>query len=135
MSKPIRMEVVRIEKRSKEYINTIDAIVDGVAKDQAEKVARLTRQLVPAGPYSEGGLSKQIKVQPGKFSEGDYFIEAQGPGDYSRFYASFLEMGSTIHPWGNKNITKHLPAQPYLRPALKVYRKKITAAAQRALNR
>lgn len=127
---PIKFVIDRIEDNSREYKKMIDGLMDHVARRGADIVCADAKQLVPV---LTGQLKGQIEVKRGKFEKMDFNIEAQGPGNYSRYYAIFVELGSTIHPYGNPNATKHLPAQPYLRPALKKNRKKITQMAQGVL--
>jgi len=115
------------EKREQRaYTNRVEAILDGVSKQGAQMVLRDTIALVPRGgkwPNEAGPLADEIRIEQGKFGSMDYYIRAQGPWNYSRYYASFVELGTKRH--GRK--------QPYLRPALEKNKKKISHMAQRAL--
>jgi len=129
MSNPIRLEVTSFEDKKgeqHEYTNRVEAVLDGVSKQGAQMVLRDTIALVPRGgkwPNEAGPLADEIRIEQGKFGSMDYYIRAQGPDNYSRYYASFVELGTKAH--GEK--------QPYLRPALEKNRKKIAHMAQRAL--
>ena len=136
MSSPIRMEVTKFKDnkgKQREYLNRIEAIVDGVAEKMAGRVADKAKRLVPKDTRT---LMSEIRVETGKFASGDYYIRAQGPGNYSRYYASFVELGTRVFPYGNRNLPKvHRPAKPYLRPAIKGMRRNIERAAKEAVSR
>ena len=94
-----------IEWNDKEVVEKIKNAVAVACKDGAEKVARDAERLVPK---KSGGLARSIEVKESRFKDGGYLVTAQGPGNYDRFYATFVELGTF----------KDKP-QPYLRPALR----------------
>ena len=91
--------------KDKELIAQINAACEVACKEGAEKVAESARTLAPV---LTGDLRMRIDVRKSKFKNGGYMVMAQGPGNYSRFYASFVELG-----------THNTEAQPFLRPALR----------------
>jgi len=112
-------------------------------------IAKETIRLAPKGSKwrtgkwgnKAGPLSMEIDVAKGKYSTGDYQIQAQGRGNYTKFYAIFVELGSQIVPYANvprgtpdpRKIK--IPKRPYLRPALKKNKRKIKQMIQAALDR
>jgi len=118
-------------------MNATRNAVQVACKEGAEKVARDARRNVPK---DDGDLRDSIKVEPSKFKDGGYLVVAQGPGNYDRFYATFVELGHYSSLWGlygrkGKGFLGRLVSgkkmrpieqspikiekQPYLRPALR----------------
>jgi len=95
----------------KELIKKVNAIADAVAKRGAGLVLNDALKLVPV---KSGTLKSEIELTRGKFKDGDYFVQAQGPGNYTKFYATFVELG-----------THNTEKKPYLRPALNKNKKRI----------
>ena len=131
------------EWRDDELINATRNAVKEACEEGAELVAASARRLVKkgsdrwvkmgrsGGSMQETHIKDQIDIRPSKFQDGGVVIWAQGKGNYDRYYASFLELGAWIHPYGNKNAPKvKLEKQPFLRPALAVNRSKIQQAFQ-----
>lgn len=83
-----------------------------VALDTAQNMA----------PELTGKLRSEIEIKKSKFPGGGVAIVAQGPGNYTRFYASFVELGT--------HSTVNQPAQPFLRPAIKKVRRIFKKAVQ-----
>ena len=100
--------------------------LDDVSKEGAELIAAEMKSLVPV---DTGTLQNSIKVKKSRFAGGGYIIQAQGSGDYERYYASFVEFGS--HPGGGKT---YKPDSPFMRPAVKKYKRKIARMYQEVLN-
>ncbi len=94
-------------------------LVDTVT-DQVADVALATAQSLV--PVKTGTLKSEIEIKKSKFEGGGRAIVAQGPGNYSKFYASFVELGT--------HNTVNQPAQPYLRPAIKKARSIFKKAIQ-----
>ena len=93
----------------------ITNIVDKVAKEGAEQVAKDAKAiLMRKAKTPTGKLASQIKIKASKFRGGGYLVEAQGPGNFEKFYAIFVELG-----------THKMKKIPYLRPALTMNRRKI----------
>jgi len=97
------------------WLKEVDIKMGQLEKSTAEKIAADARTLVPVD-NSEGAdkehLKNRIEVKASKYYQGGWTVIAQGPGNYTVFYASFIELGYST-------TRKHIPAQPYLRPALK----------------
>ncbi len=100
----------------KALIEEVRDAAEVATKEGAEKVAADAQRLAPK---DTGTLRRQIKVRASKFKGGGHIVQAQGPGDYDRYYASFVELGVNIFPYGDKSKPKvKIEPQPYLRPAL-----------------
>ena len=87
------------------WLREVSAAMEQVEKSTAEKIRNDAQSLVP---IDTGTLRKEIEVTKSKFEGGGWIVIAQGPGNYSVFYASYIELS-----------THKMAAQPYLRPALK----------------
>lgn len=98
----------------------------GAAAQNASKVgAKIVEQTAKSyAPVKTGKLKSEIKIRRSKYEHGGLAIEAQGPGNYTRFYALFVEIG-----------TDKMKAQPYLRPALERKRRTLDRIAQNELNK
>ena len=96
------------------WLKEVDIKMGHLEKETAEKIAADARTLVPVD-NSEGAdkehLKNRIEVKESKYYKGGWTVIAQAPGNYIKFYASFIELG--LHK------TRNMPAKPYLRPALK----------------
>jgi len=115
-----------LEWHDKELLKKVNIIADAVAKKGAGLVLKDARRLVPVDSET---LKKEIEVHRGKFRDGDWVVEAQGPGNYTKFYAKFVELGHYSSVYGKYKRSKgggslkgispiHIPKKPYLRPAL-----------------
>ena len=100
-----------LEWHDKELLKKVNIIADSVAKKGADLVLKDATRLVPV---DSGTLKKEIELTRGKFRDGDYFVQAQGPGNYTKFYATFVELG-----------THNTEKKPFLRPALKRNKRRI----------
>jgi len=110
---------LKLEWFDKDIIKNVAIVADGVTKQGAEMVLRDAKRLVKK---KSGALSNQIKVYKNTYKDKEkvgYRVQAQAPGDYDKFYAIFLELG-----------TYKTKAQPYMRPALKRNKSKIKKAMQ-----
>jgi len=96
-----------IEWRGKEVLKAVDKAVKASARDAADYVARDARS---RAPWDTGVLAQSITIEESKFKDGGWLVVAQGPKNYDRYYASFVELGC--------NKKRNLKKQPYLRPAL-----------------
>ena len=85
-------------------LNKVDDLIEESARSGAVKVAQAARSLAP---WDSGVLATSIKIEKSKFKDGGYMVVAQGPNNYDRFYATFVELG-----------TYKTRPQPFLRPAL-----------------
>ena len=100
-----------LEWHDKELLKKVNTIANAVAKRGADYVLNDAQKLVPV---KSGTLKKEIELKRGKFKDGDYFVQAQGPGNYTKFYATFVELG-----------THNTEKKPFLRPALKRNKRRI----------
>ena len=96
---------VKVEWNSKPVIDAIDKNVAKTEKRIAQVVRRTAMALVPK---ISGTLRSEIKINASKFKGGGYYVQPQGPRNYTRYYASFVEFG-----------TSRAGSQPYMRPAIK----------------
>ena len=101
----------------KELLGRVGNAVEVATKEGAEAVARDARALAPR---DSGRLALEIDVRKSKFKDGGYSVMAQGPGNYDRFYAIWVELGAPK--------TRNVKAQPFLRPALRKNKQKIMKA-------
>ena len=85
-------------------LNKVDDLIEESARSGAVKVAQAARSLAP---WATGVLATSIEVKHSEFKDGGYIVIAQGPKNYDRFYATFVELG-----------TSDTGKQPFLRPAL-----------------
>lgn len=105
---------------SNEVAAIIQGEMDEVCKEGAEMIAEDARSLAPK---KTGKLASEIDVRTSKYEGGGYVVEAQGAGNYDKYYAAFVEVG-----------THKMAAQPYMRPAVKKNRKKIQKLMQDKLD-
>ena len=95
------------------------ALADKVTERMGNEALATAQALAPE--YT-GKLKSEIEIKKSKFEGGGVAIVAQGPGNYSRFYASFVELGT--------HSTVNQPAQPFLRPTIKKIRRIFKKAVQ-----
>ena len=100
-----------IEWNDKEWIKLVQQATDDACEEGAKMVLKDAKRLVPK---KTGELSSRIKIRDAPYEDGGWSVFAQGPGDYDRFYAIFVELG-----------TSDTKAQPFLRPALNKNKRKI----------
>ena len=86
-------------------------------------------------PKDTGRLKSEIAVGRSQYEYGGWAVIAQGSGNYERFYALFVEIGT-----GYGRRAKMRPGklrisdpQPYLRPALESKRRVIERINQKAI--
>ena len=78
-----------------------------------------------------GKLRNCIKMEPSKFEDGGYIVTARSP------HAHLVEFGHLLVKKTKGGIVKvigHVPAHPFLRPALDNAKRKIIAEAKAAAN-
>jgi len=102
---------VLIVWNDKEVLRVVDRELKEATKEGAEIVAASAQRRVPV---KTGDLKRSIKVKESKFEDGGHIVGAQFKGDYKKYYASFVELG-----------TFKDRAQPFLRPALHGSKRKI----------
>lgn len=100
----------------------IDAIDRNVELAERRIAAMVTAAAKANAPKRTGTLRVEIAMKKSKFKGGGYIVQAQGPGNYTRYYASFVELG-----------THDTAAQPYLRPATNRYKTIGQAMLKRAI--
>jgi len=103
--------------------NRVELAVEKAVEEAAARGARIVAADARRNaPKRTGKLASQIAISESKFEGGGYIVEAQGAGNYDRFYASFVELG-----------TKNTAAQPFLRPAAHKNRRRIQRLYQREI--
>ena len=113
-----------INWNAKEYIGQVRQALEEIIEDGAKQTAEdAKRNLERAAPDSTGKLASEIDVRASQFKDGGWLVEAQGPGNYDRFYASFVELGSV----NNEPVG-------YLRRALRRNRYRMRAKLAKALD-
>ena len=144
---------VDIKWCDKELIKNVAKITDIATKKGAEQVLKSAKRHVSKDTRT---LVGEIKVKRGKFNSGDWYVEAQGSNDYTKYYAIFVELGHYSSLWGTysrkggavgkkgqaikarslKGISPiHIPKKPYLRPALNQNKRKIMRQFTNALDK
>lgn len=124
--------MVKIDWNAKPYVNEVRAAMERVAEIGAKATAedasrRLESHFKRKVRFSEethstGELASQIEVKASQFKDGGWVVVAQGPGNYDRYYASFVELG-----------TSKMEAIPYLRPALRRNKYRMRRLTEREL--
>ena len=127
---------LKIDWQDDELMAKVSDLVDaetefiaGVGRDIAQEMA----------PHDTGKLASEIKVSASKFNKNQWVIEAQGPGNYSRFYATFVELGHYSSMWRKKGSYAaksgvYVPPDPFMRPMLRKVRKLFRARVKAALS-
>jgi len=92
----------------KVYIKAVEIACDKAAKKGAEKVLKEAKRYLTAhakyktsrskGAPKPGKLASEIKLEKSRFRGGGWAVEAQGPRNYDKFYATFVELGSIRNP-------------------------------------
>ena len=100
-----------IEWNDKEWIKLVQQATDDACEEGAKMVLKDARRLVRKRTKK---LHDEIDVRKAPYEDGGWSVFAQGPGNYDRFYAIFVELG-----------TSDTKAQPFLRPALNKNKRKI----------
>ena len=133
----------RLEWNDKALLKNVSKITDIKTKQGAEQVLKDAKRRVHKDTRT---LVGEIKLKRGKFKQGDWVVEAQGTGDYTKYYAIFVELGHYSSVWGTyvrprgggslKGISPiHIPKKPYLRPALNENKRKIMRSFTNALDK
>lgn len=110
---------MKIEWFGKEVEERIKAVAQAVSRDGAVLIARHTRSAIP---WDTGVLATSVEVKKSRFEDGGYMVEVQGKGNYEKYYASFVELGSYKDA-----------AKPYLRPSMHKHKHKIKKMYEDAL--
>jgi hypothetical protein len=114
---------IEIKWDFKDYIKLIEERADGASKEAAEDILRKAKQFIQSNAKRPTGkLASEIKLEKSKYRGGGWAVEAQGPNNYDRFYATFVELGSI----------NNVPI-PYLRNPLKSSHKSILSMIQKAM--
>lgn len=110
---------MKIEWHGKKVEARIKDIANAVSRDGAVLIARHARQAIP---WDTGVLATSVEVKKSRFEDGGYMVIVQGKGNYEKYYASFVEMGSYKDA-----------AKPYLRPSMHKNKHKIRKMYKDAL--
>ena len=132
-----------LEWNDKALLKNVAKIADIKTKEGAKRVLRDAKRRVDKDSRT---LVGEIEVKRGKFRNGDWVVEAQGTGNYTKYYAIFVELGHYSSVWGTylrpksggslKGISPiHIPKRPYLRPALNGNKRKIMRSFTNALDK
>lgn len=114
-------QYVRMDWNGPAVSRKVKTTVMDIAKRGARLVQIDALRILAIKISRTGRLAREIDVRVSLFGDG-YLVLAQGSKNYGKFYASFVELG-----------TFKDPAQPYLRPALKKNRRKISQLYEDAL--
>ena len=135
---------VDLQWNDKWLLKNVAKITDIKTKAGAEMVLKEAQRLVSKGETKK--LVGEIKVRRGKFNEGDWVVEAQGKGNYTKYYAIFVELGHYSSVYGKykrpttggslKGISPvKIPKKPYLRPSLNKDKRKLLRSFSNALDK
>ena len=105
----------------KQFINLTKREADKAAKKGAEQVLKDAKTYLKTHTKKgrgEAGLAGEIKLEQSKFKGGGWAVEAQGPGNYEEFYATFVELGHFIRAVKKGPKIGHAAPIPYLRSPL-----------------
>lgn len=121
-----RSKSLDIDWKDDEYLGSCYQIVDDMTDEVADFALHMAQTLVKK---DTGKLESEIEIVKSKFVAGGRAITAQGPGNYSRYYASFVELGHNSSLWKKKykpgDPTVYIPPRPYMRPAIKAARQRL----------
>ena len=136
---------MKLEWFDDQLIHNIAIVSDGATKKAAEDVAKDAIRRVSG--YSKE-LSQQIKVYKNTYKDKTkkgYRVQAQAPGDYNKYFAIFVELGNYSSVYGKykrppggslKGISPiHIEKHPYLRPAIKIEKRKLAKRFQGTIDR
>lgn len=83
---------------------------DKAAEKAAKKIMADSKAFIKQhAKHPTGKLASEIELKASRFKGGGWAVMAQGPGNYDRYYATFVELGSIHNP----------QPMPYLRTPLK----------------
>ena len=133
-----------LEWNDKALLKNVAKIADIKTRAGAELVLKDAQRKVKKGKTKT--LVGEIEVHRGKFkSGGDWVVEAQGTGNYTKYYAIFVELGHFSSVWGKYVRPKgggaltdspvKIPKSPYLRPSLNKNKRKIVRSFTNALDK
>jgi len=122
---------IKIDWKDDELIALAEREIDAVNEKAADLVVDYAkRNLRVNSAVDEANLVNEIDIRKSKFKHGGLVVVAQGPGNYSRYYASFIELGGHYSLWGKYSRKKgnskegpYFKGRPYLRPAVKKVRR------------
>jgi len=121
---------LRMDLNSKALITLTNKECDRAAKKAVEKIKKESKKYLAnetENHHGEKGLAGRIKLEPSKYEGGGWALEAQGPGNYTRYYAIFVELGHRSSMFGKYSRKKgnigsspvEIAPVPYLRTPLK----------------
>jgi hypothetical protein len=115
---------IKVEFYTKDYIKLVGTEADNACMKEADKLLKRSRQYIDShAKHPTGKLASEIKLEKSKFIGGGWAVEAQGPNNYDRYYATFVELGSIRNP----------TPIPFLRNPLKANYKSILSAIKKAV--
>ena len=106
-----------LEWKGKEVLEKASKVTQKTCNIGSKIVAGQARNLVPV---DTGTLRRAIDIKRSRFETGGYAVIAQGAGNYDRFYALFVEIGTGYGARAKARPGKPRVTKPkeYLRPAL-----------------
>ena len=128
---------LKIDWRDEELLNDMTAVLDEATDRVADVVLADAKR---RAPKDTGKLASEIEIKKSKYPGGGRVVAAQGPGNYTKFYASFVELGHYSSMYGrfNRKSSKsgrtYVPAQPFLRPAIKKARRILRKYVQEGID-
>jgi len=128
-----------VEWFGEKILEQVNSVAAKVSKEIAEDVMKDAKALLKrkAKTTTEQGLLSQFYIEKSKFKDGGYLVWCQGPKKWHKpYHASFVEMGSWVHPYGNKKLPKvYLSPQPFMRPAASKNRRRAYKEYEKAIEK
>jgi HK97 gp10 family phage protein len=114
---------MKVEWNGDKVLKSVQDIVNDVAEKGAELIVNDARKiLAQKAKHQTGELASQIDIRKSKYKDGGFIVMAQGPGNYTRYRASFVEMGAPNRTGRRKGSTRPLP---FMRPAMHKNKRRI----------
>ena len=97
---------VRISLDINGFLKMVGTETDKAAEKGAERVLKDAKKFIKTHAkyeikrkgYKPGTLASEIKKEQSQFHGGGWAVEAQGPGNYTKYYAVHVELGSVKNP-------------------------------------
>lgn len=82
-----------------DFEKQLKKVCDNAAKKGAELILQEGKRFIQQhAKHPTGKLASEIKLKKSKYKGGGWAVEAQGPNNYDKFYATFVELGSVKNP-------------------------------------
>lgn len=108
---------IKIDIDAEKFTEGVKIECDKAAKKAAEKIMGDSKAFIAQhAKHPTGKLASQIELKASKYRGGGWAIQAQGPGNYEKYYAVFVELGHISTLWGKRTGKKGGNPGPYVQP-------------------